>query len=766
MTYLSNQTKVSHLSVGGVDYTSSLVEWIVSDQSAIKNGTIQTSGTMTLGSLSGDSSVEDYARNDFRRGTPVILDITDPGGAAYRHPRGYLYVISTSYDIENEQLKVELGCRLVLISLTEEIDDLVAITPVALDVAQTSYQNCSAAFASIGQYVYQDNTGSLVTGEFFDGDGFDSVTAGEWLSILGLTTTAVSPLQSSGAIPDLIELSYQVPDDGLNEDGKGRVDTTTTESYYFTKYPAMRFARSGVFIRTTLPNGEVTRTPTLLSPVFVRATRVTPPASRSSGCGNNPPPPNSQKDGYWLLACVDNWETVQEPLLLPAYSIATTITEYSGPAAQVSRSYQEVRGPAIEANGQYWADKYAYCRSLNAVRCLPDGDCPIEGMNQILLSYATTVNYYGAANELVRTVVDTYYTVMSAAKPEDWRSGVNKGVPLDFSQTLANNTSMYRATRTDTTNYREGQANVQKTVTYQSNAQDSGLSSLWTMDALNGIKTVQIRRSSTNIVEEAPDRINSPTTSTKELSSTLALFTGRYQSLPPEAGPYILEEQVPVPLLFDNEADIASAVDNYSNYLVRFIKGDALGLQISESLRRDIAANWRPGMPFRYYDPGKSKVMAMRMDATSWGVATQESALTTNAIWIGDSNATVTLPHNLQGNSGPDMGSGITSPSPVVPPSVDNETNVDSGSFVWIVNVHFGTNAWAKTFGNDSVIPTLPDSYVETPQVMTAIYISGVLVGPGDLLETENNGSIPLEIGGNLVTVGANVIDDDLFGTG
>ena len=88
MTYLSNQTKVSHLSVGGVDYTSSLVEWIVSDQSAIKNGTIQTSGTMTLGSLSGDSSVEDYARNDFRRGTPVILDITDPGGAAYRHPRG------------------------------------------------------------------------------------------------------------------------------------------------------------------------------------------------------------------------------------------------------------------------------------------------------------------------------------------------------------------------------------------------------------------------------------------------------------------------------------------------------------------------------------------------------------------------------------------------------------------------------------------------------------------------------------------------------
>ena len=169
-------------------------------------------------------------------------------------------------------------------------------------------------------------------------------------------------------------------------------------------------------------------------------------------------------------------------------------------------------------------------------------------------------------------------------------------------------------------------------------------------------------------------------------------------------------------------------------------------------------------MPFRYYDPAKDKLMAVRMDATSWGVATEETALTTNAIWIGDSNGSVTLPQNLRGDSRPDMGSGGGPPSAVVEPSVDNETNVDSGSFSWIVEVQFGTSSSAKTWGNDGVITILPASYTETPQIMTGVYISGVLVGPGDLLETENNGTVPLEDGGNLVVTGANIINDDLFG--
>jgi len=98
-----------------------------------------------------------------------------------------------------------------------------------------------------------------------------------------------------------------------------------------------------------------------------------------------------------------------------------------------------------------------------------------------------------------------------------------------------------------------------------------------------------------------------------------------------------------------------------------------------------------------------------------------------------------------------------------VPPAIDGETSVDSGAFAWKVDVHFGTAVNAVTFGNDGVIPSLPASYNETPQLMTGIMVTGVVVGPGDLLETESNGSVPLEDNGNLIVVGATIVTEDLF---
>lgn len=755
MSYLISQTRASSLFVGGVDYTSWMVEWSVSDESAMKRGCLQTSGTLTLGSRSGGVVSEDYDRDHFRRGTVVTLDVTEPGGASYRHPRGYLYVITTSYDIENEQLQVELGCRLVLMALTEEIDDLIAITPISLDIAQTTYSNCSAAFASRGQYVFQNNEGDLVVGEFFDGDGYGSVAPGDWVSVLGVTATSVSPLQGSEAIPDIVELSYQVPSDGLNGDEKGRVDTVETESYYFTEYPAVRFKRYGY-----IPNPE-TGEVIYKVPLWVSTGKIKIPQSSSSGCGNTPPPPKDSEEGYWTLACLENWITTQEPVYIPATSLQTSVTTYDGPGAQVSSQIQEFYGPALDASPQHYADRFAYCRSINAVRCLPDGNCPMEGMDRALLTRSTVTNYYGDANEIVRVVSDTYATVLSAAQPSDWRSGVKNGVPQDFKRISVDD--LYRTSRVDTVYYKEGSINVQKDTIYQSLATSRGVGIGGEIDALNGLKTVQIRRSATtSTVEIAPDRANSATTATEEKTTTLILFSGRYTG-PSEAGPYIIKEQIPVPLLFDDAGEIDSIVNSYSNYLERFLKGDRFGLQIAEALRGDVSANWHPGMPFRYYDPSKDRLLAMRMDATSWGVSTDESAFVTNGIWIGESNATVVLPKNLQGNSQPDMGQGGTPPPAVIPPSVDGETSIDSGSFAWSVDVHFGTAASVLAPGRDGVIPALSSSYTENPQFMIGVMVQGFIVGPGDVLETEGNGGIPLEDNGNLVVVGATIVDSDLF---
>jgi hypothetical protein len=235
---------------------------------------------------------------------------------------------------------------------------------------------------------------------------------------------------------------------------------------------------------------------------------------------------------------------------------------------------------------------------------------------------------------------------------------------------------------------------VQYTTTYTSVGNNgSGISvGASALDAYSGFVTSELRRStSTATLDVAPDIVNSATTSTVEQVTELPLFTGRYTLPPAEAGPYVMEESVPMPLLFDTEQEIQDAVDDYSSYLIRFTKGDAFGLQIGEGLREDVGQNWFPGMPFRYYDPKKNKVLAMRMDATSWGVTKDESAFVTNGIWCGNSNGTVTLPQNVLGASTvADGGSidplttvpnGPTTPEPpvVVPPVVDNETAVDNG---------------------------------------------------------------------------------------
>ncbi len=473
-------------------------------------------------------------------------------------------------------------------------------------------------------------------------------------------------------------------------------------------------------------------------------------------------------EDYWDIAAIRwsscTWAYVlgETPLFVPAYRKETTTTTYGAPGAQVSTTTKEVRGPAVEANGQYYADKFAYCRAIWATQCNPNGNCPYEGLNEIVLGKSITTNYYGEANELVRTVVDTWAPTLTVAQPSDWRSGVVGGVPYGFNSSLSE-TDLYRASRTDSTYYKEGNANIQKTVTYNSGT-TRGVGLGGDLDALNGIVTTEIRTSTTNTtVDVAPDRVNSPTTSTEEKESVLVLSTGRYQTPPPETGPYEVDMQVPVPLLLETTEEIEDALEAYENYIIRMVKGESYGLQISEELRDDVASTWRPGMPFRYYDPSKGKTFAMRMDATTWGVTRDESGFATDGLWIGDSNGTVVVPENIVGNSRPDMGSGSLPPSAIVPPSIDGETNVDSGSFVWKVDVYMGMNSTAKVYGRDGIVPVAPTDLNYPVNFTTTCWVDGTVVGPGDVLATSSDGAIPLDANGSLIVADATVVTQDLF---
>jgi|14BtaG_2_1085337.scaffolds.fasta_scaffold00189_13 hypothetical protein len=755
MSFLANNTRVSSLTINGVDYTSAFLEWQVSDLSAYKNGCIQTTGRLTLGTYRGGPIIEDYDRDNFRRGVPVVLDLVEPGGSTYRHPRGYLHVISVNYDVESEQLQVELGCRLVLMALTERIDDLLSIVPIPLDVAQETYPNCSAAFASAGKYVYQTNTGTLAIGTLFDGDSYNSFASGEWISVLGVTTESVAPLAGTEAIPDEIKLSYQVPEGLANTDNRGQVDTVEETSYYFVRYPATIYVRKNSDATSANPNG------TLGNITTVATGSAT--GSGDNACGNSPDQPaDNGSDGTTNDSCNDGYRLTQESLYLPATRTTTTVTTYDAPGAQVSKVQSELRGPAVEANNQYFADKFAYCRSVWATACQPNASCPYEGMNEILLGYQSVNNYYGEANELVKTVLEQWVPTLSAAQPSNWRSGVSNGVPQDFNQNVSL-TDMYRDSRVETTYYRENNVNVQKVETYRSIAsRGSGIST--SIDALQGIKTTNIRKSSSNTtVDSAPDRVNGATTSLKEKEASLPLFSGRYRTPPTESGPYILKEQIPIPLLLGSDTEISAALATYENYIERCVKGDAFGLQLGESLRSEIVTNWRPGMPFRYCDPSKNKIVAMRMDATTWGVSRDESAFVTNGLWIGFSNGTLTIPSNLVGDSRPDMGSGTQPPVAPVSSAIVNETSIDSGSFSWNVDVELQFSCELKAYGNDGIVPVIPLDLSYNAYATMTCFAEGAVVAAGDLLATDGTGSVPLEYAGSLVVTDATVVDADLF---
>ncbi|ADF42380.1 unknown structural protein [Synechococcus phage S-CBS2] len=755
MGYLNNNTRVSSVRINGVNQTNYLVQFTCSDASANKNGLVSTVGQVRLAGYGESPSMEDYDRDNFRRGQQVIIEITLPSGSIVRHPRGLLYVLSTSYEPEADELVVEVGCRLALAALTEDVSEILSLVPVPLDPAQQTYQNISASFAAAGKYLFQDNQGNLVENYFFGTDSTNSIEPGEWVSVYGVTTQAAQPLAGTSPIPDQIELSYQVPSDALTSNQSGKVEITETESRYFLSYPATMFVRKPIENGPKPPDPSPTRN------------------AGGGGCGNSPDIPDTglpasgpssspTPGGGQINSCSEGYETKQQTTYVPAYRQETQRTEYTGPGGQVGRVYSEVRGPAYEVNGQYYADKMAFCRASRGTACNPNGGCSMDGLGNILQSYSEQLNYYGSANELIKTVTDNYETTLSGAVPSDYRSGEVNGEGTTWRD--LSTSDMYRVSRVEVVyNYKKNQT-IQDTYTWTSStSRGSGIRAA-SIDALSGIKTSQ-RRISTTITANpiSPDIVNTVTTSTTE-RSTKILLSDQYITPPGVAGPYVLKEQVPVPVLFNDETQIKAIVDSYSSYLNRFVRGDAYGISLTESMREEIVSNWRPGMPFRYHDPRSNRILAMRMDACAWGLDAENAVVATNGIWVGFSNGTMSVPSNLVGNSRPNMGSGGgPAPGAGTPPSVNNETAVNSGNYAWDVNVDIGLSLDMAFWGETGVHPILPtDTNYEFSSTLT-VWCAGLIVNAGFLVDTDGNGGIPLEYGGNLVINGATIIDGDVF---
>jgi hypothetical protein len=735
MGYLSNSTKAASLTVGGVDYTDKLVSFNVSDSSAFRAGLISTTGALILGQVFDELALPDYGRSAFKRGAEVVLSI-EVDGNVVRHPRGLLYVISQSYNVESMELSVEIGCRLSLATLTGDVDELLPLVPITLEPLREDYNNISGSFATAGQYLFQNNQGALVSGDWFGSDGFNTADAPSFVSVLGLTVLNAAPLVASGAIPDSIGLGYSYP---VNFAPSGeKYDQVITETEYYLPYPAVRYERTG----------------TLSDIINIGPGQVV--SSVTSSCGNTPPPPaNSQRPP----SCSEGYEVQQMPIILPAFRIQEDITEYYAVGGQVSRQYSQTRGPAVEASSQYYADEYAYCRYTWATQCNPNGSCSYDnGMQEILLGYSETINEYGSAGELVKSITDVYADEMSAAQPQDWRAGVVNGAPTGFRPMYPG--TMYRSQRTEVVYRKEGEVNIQETTQWTSPAaKGSGISS-GDIDALLG-ERVFTRRSSATIstLPLTPDSLGSPQVAVTTESTVVPLYSNAFESDPDEAGPYQSQEQVPVPLLMDSREEVEEALQSYQTYLAKFTRGNATGLALAEAVREDIITDWVPGQPLRYYDSKADKLVAMRANACSWSVTQEEAVVAFEGITLGASNGTLRLPSNIVGNSKPDG----TPQDTVQDWELLDETYVDYGFQSYVIDVNLTFRVAQPTPTLDYVyFPAAKENPVEHNQTLV-VFVTGILTTTGGFVDPTPGGGIPSDLYGSLVTDIATVLDADMF---
>lgn len=814
MTYVVNTARVHQITIGGRDVTSNLVNWNASDASANRNGCVITTGSVTLATNPGNS-LADYDRNDFIRGDVVQLTMTSPGGSTYTHPRGYLYVISSVYNPETEEIEIETGCTLAMWALNDESTYLQSIVPLRLDPAQLTFQNCCAAFSANSQYVWQTNTGAIEVNSFWGN------STALFTSILGETTTTAAPLAGGEAIPQRIKLSYQVPssaDDNASDDQKGKIEQTETTSFYFLNYPAVTYARIPSDATGGKPNGNLDEIGS--GGAQNGGTR----GGGSSSCGNTPPPPDDLGDGDGVGSCTDGYELKRTPQFVGAIQAQNSTSTYNGPGGQLSGSVQNVYGPLLEANQQYFADKFTFCRSTWASACNPNGSCQFFGLDRAHLGQTITYNYYGSGNQVIRQITDTYQNMLAGAITTDWRSGIVNGAPADFDYSFDSSYNrLYRVSRVETFYEQSENSNLQTTITYTSvTSRGTGIKSVpGGIDALSGIQTKQIRRSTTiSTLDISPDIVNSPTTQTEERSTILLLGTSSYVT---GFSGYEVDAQLPVPVFVSGGLEVEnSLIANYSTYLKQFIKGDAFGLQLGESMI-DAIQGYRPGVAFRYVDNSKSEIMAMHMDATVWGASLEESAFVTNGLWAGFSDGTPTSPNNLYGNATPvfdlptsggngnsggatlviltetepttrpngsplqpgdvwqtstalyswdgtnwvlSSGTPVGPPPPSVDPGIDNETGLDAGPIAEVIEVQLMFSAIPNTSKVNGIQfpPSDSETDIRTWRTMTS-WVSGMIVGPGDLLSTDSTGSIPIEYNGVLVIQGATVINQDLFGS-
>lgn len=435
MSYV-NTARKSQLLINGVDESARMISWRANDDSVFKNGIMRTSGQVILGTTS--LTQYDYQREAYKRGQIVQMSLWDGDSSQWQvHPRGLLYILSTSFNAENQEVSIEIGCKLALWTISDNVDEMYEYSVIELEDGQKTIQNISQGLYSSNRVIYQDNTGNIIEVNTLDLNVLPDDPAGvpaAWTSGSRVDVLSAAPL-TGDELPDIVDVDYSFSGSSVfSAQEKTSVDTSDYEIGF----------NAGTWVR--------------------------------EGSGPSLNSVETINDSYSGLpgAAIGDYKEVVNIEKVLSSRTETTTESFNGPGGQLSRSVQESYQPGIEVNAEYFEDQYSACRYQAAV----DGDADstacsyLQATSPMLANRVIRTVNYNDAGTVLSERREIWKPVLAAAQSFNWKSGDgDNGQPLNFTEVSL--TDIFRASVIDTEYVQNEEGdNIETITTYKSGAEE------------------------------------------------------------------------------------------------------------------------------------------------------------------------------------------------------------------------------------------------------------------------------------------------------
>lgn len=221
MTLVNTTAKIK-IFINGENYSDFLIEGNLSDDSAYSTNIVTTKGSIVLG---GDPSILDFNKTKFPLGSKVTIYAKLSNGSFARVPRGQVYILNSTMDLQQRLTTLEVGCSLAYLNsrpehFKDEIKELIQdfIPSLTLDSFVIDDFNLSALQTLLeidGKVIFQDAWGNIQSLNEFGNDGLGSNLKSAKLKCFDVHS-AINVESIGGAIEDLpsaiiVESSVNLP---------------------------------------------------------------------------------------------------------------------------------------------------------------------------------------------------------------------------------------------------------------------------------------------------------------------------------------------------------------------------------------------------------------------------------------------------------------------------------------------------------------------------------------------------------------------------